>query len=110
MLQAFGFVVHFIPGKIENIVQESLEQAMMALNFQSPPLTQFREDNSVVLLIFHERWAFGGKLLEHSGNRGRPHLQVGRQSAARDPFTGGTAQYQNRFEVIVDSLRGFRSH
>ena len=74
MLQTFRFVVHFIPGKIENIVQESFEQAMMALNLQSPALTQFREDDSMVLLVFHKRWPLLGEFLEHSGNRGRSHL------------------------------------
>lgn len=74
MLQTFRFVMHFIPGKIENVVQESFEQAMMALNLQSPSLAQFCEDHAMVLLIFHKRWALAGKLLEHSRNRGRSHL------------------------------------
>lgn len=74
MLQTFRFVVHFIPGKIEDIVQESFDQAMMALNLQSPPLTQFCEDDSMVLLVFHKRWPVAGEFLEHSGNRSRSHL------------------------------------
>jgi hypothetical protein len=74
VLQTFRFVMHFIPGKIENIVQESFEQAMMALNLQSPSLTQFSEDDSMVLLVFHKRWPLAGEFLEHSGNRGRAHL------------------------------------
>ncbi len=74
MLQTFRFVMHFIPGKIEDIVQESFEQAMMALNLQSPSLTQFCEDDSVVFLVFNKRRPLAGKFLEHSGNRGRSHL------------------------------------
>ena len=74
MLQTFRFVMHFIPGKIENIVEESFEQAMMALNLQSPSLTQFCKNHSMVFLVFHKRWPLAGKLLEHAGNRGRSHL------------------------------------
>jgi len=74
VFQTFRFVVHLIPGKLENIVEESFEQAMMALNLESPPLTQFREDDSMVFLVFHKRWPLPGELLEHSGNRGRSHL------------------------------------
>lgn len=74
MFQTLRFVVHFIPGKIENIVQESFEQAVVALNLQSPPLTQLCQDDSMVFLVFHKRWPIAGEFLEHSGNRGRSHL------------------------------------
>jgi hypothetical protein len=44
-------------------VEKSFEQAMMALNLQSAALTQFREDDSMVFLVFHKRWPLAGKLL-----------------------------------------------
>ena len=46
----------------------------MALNLKSPSLTEFCEDDSMVLLVFHKRWPVAGEFLEHSGNRSRSHL------------------------------------
>lgn len=93
MLQSFRFVVHFIPGKIEHIVQEPFEQAMMTPDLQRPALPRFRETHAMMLLVLHERRPLAGQLLQHAGNRGRPDLQMRRQSVARDPLGRGTAQF-----------------
>ena len=54
MLEAFGFLVHFIPMIAENIVQESLEQAVMAQDFQRAELAGVRQAHAMMLFIFHK--------------------------------------------------------
>ena len=35
---------------------------------------------------------------------------MGRQGVARDPFTGGSAQFQDCFQIVVGGFGGFRGH
>ena len=43
VFQTFRLVVNFVPGIIENIVQEALQQTVMAKNFQRPHLARRRQ-------------------------------------------------------------------
>jgi hypothetical protein len=53
VLQTFGFVMHFIPGVFENIVQKEFQQPMMAHNFPAALLTRRRKPHSMMLLVKH---------------------------------------------------------
>ena len=60
MLQALGFVVDFIPGKIEHVVKETFQQAMVAQNFQGSALSEFGEADTVMLFVLHKGRALVG--------------------------------------------------
>jgi hypothetical protein len=63
MLQAVGFGVHFVPIVTQHLVQEHLQQAVMAQHFQGHLLAVRRQQHPAVLLVIHQRRVGGGQLL-----------------------------------------------
>ncbi len=51
VLQALGFVVDLVPGVLENVVQEELQQAMVPNQLPSPALSRRGQTCAVVLLV-----------------------------------------------------------
>jgi len=53
VLQPLRFLMHFVPGILQNVMQEEFEQAMMADQFPGAAFPRRREPNTPVLLIRH---------------------------------------------------------
>ena len=109
MFQPFRLVVNFVPGVVEEIVQETLQQTMVAKNLQSAHLPGCGQTHAVVLFVFHKRRLLRRELLEHSGDGSRTDTEMLRESVAGHPFLFGAAQFQDRFQIIVDRFRVVRS-
>ncbi len=65
VLEALGLLVHFVPGIVEDLVEEGLDEAMMADDLEGAFLSGFRELHAVVLFVDDQGWAEGGEFLEH---------------------------------------------
>jgi len=66
MLQALGFIVNLVPRVVEQIVEETLQQTMVAKDLQSPHLPGRRQTRAVMLFVFHEGGLLCRELLQHS--------------------------------------------
>ena len=51
MLETFRFLVHLIPGILEDIVQKKFEQPVMAYDFPAATFTRRGEPHAAMLLI-----------------------------------------------------------
>ena len=54
VFQPFGLLVHFVPGILQNVMQEEFEQAVMADEFPGAAFSGRRESDTLVLLIHNE--------------------------------------------------------
>ena len=81
----------------------------MAQDLRSPPLPHLRQDNAMVLFVFHKRWPLAGEFLQHPGDGSRADIQMTGQGIAGYPLFFRTAQFEDRFEIVVDGFgRGRR--
>ena len=55
VLQAFALIVNLVPRVVEEIMQETFQQAVMAENLQSAHLARGSQTHSVVFLVFHKQ-------------------------------------------------------
>jgi len=109
MFQPFCFIVNLVPRVVEEIMKETLQQAVMAKDFQSAHLPRRSQTYAAVLLVFHKRWLLCRELLEHSSNGGSTDAKMQSKSVASHPFLFSTAQLQYRFQIVVYRLRGVTS-
>ena len=115
MLQALGLRMDFVPWKIEHVMKESFQQAMVPENFQRSPLAPLSQADAMMLFVFDKRWLLIRQFLQHPGDRGCADFQMSGQGVAGYPLSIGTAQFQDCLEVIVDCFtrrwsRRFISH
>ena len=54
MFQPFRLLVNLVPRVVEEIMEEALQQTMMAKNFQSSHLPGRRQTHAVMLFVLHE--------------------------------------------------------
>lgn len=69
------FLVYFVPGVFENVVEKQFQQTMMPDQFPRPPFSRRREPDTVVLFIQHKCRTLGRKLLKHPCYRRGPHAE-----------------------------------
>src|SRR3954447_18355460 len=65
VLQTFGFLVQFVYTVIEYAKKECLDEPVMANNFKSSISAGFREPDTSMRLVLHERLIGGSELLQH---------------------------------------------
>ena len=82
VFEAFGLLMDFVPGIVENLMEEGFEEAVMADDLKGAPFSRLGELYSVVLLIDDERRFLQGELLQHVGDRRSGYVQVGRDLGA----------------------------
>ena len=104
MLQPFRLVVDLIPGIIQKVMQETLQQTVVAQNFQGAHLSSGRQTHAVMLFILHMGRLLKRQLLEHSSNRSGTDAKTLGERVAGHARLLGAAQLQDRFQVIVDRL------
>jgi hypothetical protein len=46
MFEAFRFLVHFVPGVLQNVVEKQFQQTVMPDQFPRPPLARRAEPNT----------------------------------------------------------------
>src|SRR5271165_3303526 len=108
MFQPFGLLVNLIPGVVEEIVQETLQQTMVAKDFQSSHLSGRRQTHAVMLFIFHQGWLLCSELLQHSSYGSGTDIKMTSEGIAGNPSLFRAAQLQYRFQVVVHRFRGVR--
>jgi len=110
MLQTLGLIVDLIPGVLEDVVQEQLQEAVMTHKLPSAAFPGRGQANSAMLLILNQRWTLAGQLLEHARDGGGAHSEPLGQGVAGDALLIRAPQAENGLEVIVDRFRSFCNH
>ena len=102
MLQPFRFFVHLVPGVVQELVQEAFQEPVMAQHFESAPPSGGAQPHATMLFVKDVRRPLRGQLLQHPRNGGGADAQMRRQGIARNALTGGTAQLEDGFQIVVD--------
>ena len=108
MLQTLRLIVNLVPRVVEEIMEEALQQTMVAKNLQSSHLAGRRQTRAVMLFVFHEGRLLCRELLQHSSYGSRPDTEMMSQGVARHPFLFSAAQLEDGFQIIVYGFRGVR--
>ena len=109
MLEALGFVVDFLDGIVEDLVEEGLDQPMMADDFEGALASCAGEADAAVALVIDERALGGGEFLNHVGDGGHGDVQAVGQFLAADTPGSAVSEGKDGLEVIIDGLGvGFR--
>lgn len=108
VFQPLCLLVHLVPGVLQDIVKKEFEQSVMADEFPCAALSGCREPNAPVLLIHDESWPLRSEPLKHSGDRRSLDFESLGKGLCCDPQFLRAAQFEDRFEVIVDGFRSRR--
>src|SRR6266700_3071166 len=95
MLQPFGLIVNFVPRVVEEIMEETLEQTVVAKNLQSAHLPGRCQTHAVMLFVLHKTWLLRSQLLQHSSNGCGADTEMLCDCVARDTllFRSGQLEY-----------------
>ncbi len=108
MFQPFRLIVNFVPGIVEEIMEKTLQQAVMAKNLQSAHPPGCRQTHAAVLFVFH-KWRFlGRELLEHSRYGCGTDAEMPGERVAGHAFFFRPGQFQDGFQIIVYRFRSVR--
>ena len=109
MLHVLGFLVHLVPGHLERLGQEQLEQAVPADHLQRQPLAGLGQAGSFIGGI--RRQARLGEGLEHAGDRARRDGERLRQLAGTHGAAGLApgGDQRDRLDVVLDGQTGHDS-
>ena len=110
VFQPFCFLVHFVPGVLQNVVKKQFQQAVVPDQFPRPPFAGRREPDTSMLFIQNQGRALRRQLLKHSGHRRRANSQPLGQGVGRDARILRAPQFQNGLEVVVDGFRRRERH
>ena len=105
VFQPFCFLVHFVPGVLQNVVKKQFQQTVVPDQFPRPPFASRSEPDASVFFIQNQGRALRRELLKHSGHRRGANSQPLGQGVRRYPCVLRPAQFQNGLEVIVDGFR-----
>ena len=106
VFQPFCFLVHFVPGVLQNVVKKQFQQTMVPDQFPGPPFAGRSEPDTSVLFIQNQGRALRCELLKHSGHRRGTNSKPLGQSVRRDARILRPAQLQDGLEVVVYGFRG----
>src|SRR5439155_7960846 len=101
MFQPFCLIVNLVPRVVEEIMEKTLQQPVMAKNLQSAHLPRRCQTCAVVLFVFDERRLLSRELLQHSSHGGSTDTEMMSQGVAGHPFLFRAAQLQYRFQIVV---------
>ena len=109
MFQPFRLIVNLVPGVVEEIMEETLQQTMMAKNLQSSHLPGRRQTHAMMLFVLHKRGLLRSELLQHSSYGSGTDTEMMREGVAGHAFLLRAAQLQYRFEIVVHRFSSVRS-
>ena len=105
VLQSLSFLVYFVPGIAKDLAKEKLHQAVPANDTKRPFSAFIGQVGTPVLLIYDPGPSPSGQFLEHPGYGGRRNAQALRNRIAGSCFSRGTAQFEDRLQVVVHGFR-----
>lgn len=105
MFESFGFIMNFVPGIFEKIVEEAFEQAMVPENFERARGSCRGETHAAMLLILHEGRFLCGELLQHSCDGRGADAEVLRERGAGHQGLFFATEFKDGFQIIVDGFR-----
>ena len=105
VFEPFCFLVHFVPGVLQNVVQKQFEQTMVPDQFPGPPFARRSEPNTSVFFIQNQGRALRRELLKHSGHRRGTNSKSLGQSVSGDARVLRASQFENGFKVVVNGFR-----
>jgi hypothetical protein len=100
--------VNLVPREVQEIMEETLQQTMVAENLQSSHLPARCQTRAVMLFILHKGWLLCRELLEHSSDGSSTYTEMLSEGVAADPLLFSAAQFQYRFQIVVYGFRGVR--
>ena len=101
MLQPFRLIVNLVLRVVEEIMEETLQQAVMAKNLKRAYLPGRSQTHAVVLLVFHKRRLLCRELLQHSSHGGSTDTEMMGEGVAGHSFLFRAAQLQYSFQIVV---------
>ena len=104
VFEALGLFVELFDGVVEDFVEEGLDEAVMADDFEGAAAAGGREQDAAVAFVLDEGLGGGGELLEHVGDRGWSYAEVGGEGIAGDAAGMALAQSEDGLEVVVDGF------
>jgi hypothetical protein len=104
MFEAFGLLMHLVPGIVEDLMEESFDEAMVANDLESSLLSGFGERYAVVLLVDDKWRLLRGELLQHVGDGGCGDGQVDGDFGAGDLAFRSAAELKDGLEVVIDGF------
>ena len=104
VFQPFCFLVHFVPGVLQNIVKKQFQQTVVPDQFPRPPFASRTEPDTSVFFIQNQDRALRREFLKHSSDRRCADSQPLGQGVRRYPCVLRPAQCKNSFEVVVNRL------
>lgn len=109
VFKPFCFLVHFVPGVFQNVVEKQFQQAVMPDQFPRSPFASRSEPDTPVFFIQNQGRALRRELLKHSGHRRGTNSKPLGQSVSRDARALRASQFENGFKVVVNGFRGCES-
>ena len=100
VLHVLGFFVHFVPGEIERLHQEQLDQTMAPHDRSASALPGRRQPHAFVGRV-GDQVAFAERL-EHAGHGARRDRQRLGQLTGGRLAIAGQADLKDRFDVVLD--------
>jgi hypothetical protein len=97
MLQPFCFIVNLVPGVVEEIMEEALQQTVVTKHLQSAHLPGCGQTHAVVLLVFHKRRLLYREFLEHTSHGSSTDTKMMSEGVAGHLYLGGTSKLEYRF-------------
>jgi len=102
VLQSFSLFVHFIPREVEHVMKKAFQQPMVTQDFERAMFSSLSQNRAVVLFITNKSRSQRRQPLKHSSDGRGSDFEPLSQRVARYPLFLGPAEFQNRFQVIVD--------
>ncbi len=109
MLQPLCLIVHLVPRVIEEIMEETLQQTVVAKNLQRAHPPVGGQTRAVMLLIFHKRRLLCRELLEHSSDGGSTDTKVLSKGVAGYQVLRRATKLEYRFQIVVYRFRSVGS-
>jgi len=106
VFQSLRFLVHLVPGVLQNIVKKEFEQSVMADEFPRAAFSRCRQANTPVFLIHNESRPLRTEPLKHSSDRRCSNSEPLGKRLGRDSQFLGAPQFEDRFEVVINRFRG----
>ena len=85
VLQPFRLIVNLVPRVVEDIMEEALQQTVVAKNLQGAHLPRWRQTHAMMLFVFHERRLLRRQLLQHSRDGSRADAEMLRRGRCWSP-------------------------
>jgi hypothetical protein len=101
VLEAFCFLVDLVPWIAEDLVEEGLDETMVADDFEGALATGLGEFDAMVFAVDHHGGLGGGEFLEHVGDGGAGDGEMVCDLGAGYLALFASAEFEDGLEVVV---------